>query len=453
VVRGHVAFETRHGSRSGSSPRGAADRGPRGSGDVLSGTFEFAAHMAAHCGTLRNPWTAGQRAIYARQVTLGGRNRRLLVRPSPRRTPPVTQPSEPTHGAFLSRPTPVRGRQEVDGVVVSTVHGAEHILPSIELAAELECPIVALCSGNTHAADAVALGVELDAGSCTAVDIPADYTHPLLAFGTSVLQEADPGEFQQLSVKRNLALLLARLARWDRVLLLDDDVQGLDPGAIERAAGLLPPGGVAAFAAPEFPDNSVVCHAHRLAGGLQDVFVSGGACVVDVLRTGSFFPAIYNQDWLFFYDAVRLGMVIEAGTVRKLWYDPFRDPALAGLQEFGDVLAEGLMSLLHKSASLALADESYWASFLRQRRDFIDGTATRLTQNLDRTASTDALACIAVARKRHCDITPRALKEYICVWRDDTNLWRSRLDSLPDVRSLNGGLRYLDLLGPLVSRL
>ena len=52
---------------------------------------------------------------------------------------------------------------------------------------------------------------------------------------------------------------------------------------------------------PQHPDNSVVCHARRLAGRFQDVFVSGAVLGVHCNSLPlSFFPDIYNEDWFFF---------------------------------------------------------------------------------------------------------------------------------------------------------
>ena len=52
----------------------------------------------------------------------------------------------------------------------------------------------------------------------------------------------------------------------------------------------------------DYPDNSIVCHANRMTEGSQDVFVSGAALAVDCDADIGFFPDIYNEDWLFFFD-------------------------------------------------------------------------------------------------------------------------------------------------------
>ena len=55
---------------------------------------------------------------------------------------------------------------------------------------------------------------------------------------------------------------------------------------------------VVGFQVRNYPDNSVVGHAKRLAGWHQDVFISGGALLVDPRRLNGFFPPIYHEDWL-----------------------------------------------------------------------------------------------------------------------------------------------------------
>ena len=75
--------------------------------------------------------------------------------------------------------------------------------------------------------------------------------------------------------------------------------------AYERLARQLDHSQIAGMVCREYPDNSVVCHARRLAGLPQDNFVSGSARGVrcdDVALP--FFPDIYNEDWFFFSKAV-----------------------------------------------------------------------------------------------------------------------------------------------------
>ena len=106
------------------------------------------------------------------------------------------------------------------------------------------------------------------------------------------------------------------------------------------------------------------------------MFVSGSALLVDTSRIESFFPDVYNEDWFFLFDAVRLGQVCSSGVVSQEKYDPFADSGRAVREEFGDVLAEGLMSLLHYAGGSGRAlTEKYWDAVLDQRRAMLGSIA------------------------------------------------------------------------------
>ncbi len=127
---------------------------------------------------------------------------------------------------------------------------------------------------------------------------------PLLAT-CKLLLRTDDGIFTRksdLSTKRNIALVLARQLGWSRILYLDDDITGLTADDVERASSLLDSFNAVGFRIGGYPDNSVVCHAYREAGGQQDSFVGGGALAVEISRCDSFFPDIYNDDWFYLLD-------------------------------------------------------------------------------------------------------------------------------------------------------
>ena len=103
----------------------------------------------------------------------------------------------------------------------------------------------------------------------------------MLEFSTSEIPAATRTRLGDLSAKRNIGLLLARLVGWHGVLFLDDDIRDVSPRTVRAAGDALRPGRATGMIAADFPDNSVVCHAARLAGLRQDVFVSGSALAVD----------------------------------------------------------------------------------------------------------------------------------------------------------------------------
>ncbi len=138
-----------------------------------------------------------------------------------------------------------------------------------------------------------------------AIDIPDTERLDLPEWRTSQLltgQFARLRPWSDLSAKRNLGLDAQPAAR-----LVASDVPGrrhhrAQPGrrsARERPARHAQAVGLHVCG---FHDHSVVCHAYRDAGGRQQSFIGGGALVVQVDRTRSFFPEVYNDDWFYLLD-------------------------------------------------------------------------------------------------------------------------------------------------------
>ena len=103
-------------------------------------------------------------------------------------------------------------------------------------------------------------------------------------------------------------------------------------------------------------------------GGTRTVFI-GGALLVDLdADSPAPFPPVYNEDRLFLYDALADSAVVVGPPVHQLPYKPYADPGRAGLEEFGDVLGEGLLHLFHEDDPVTVAfDRDYWATVLVKR--------------------------------------------------------------------------------------
>ena len=172
-------------------------------------------------------------------------------------------------------------------------------------------------------------------------------------------------------MKRNIGLVLARMLGWQRVFFLDDDIRDIAYPDLQRTVDMLGSFSAAGMRVTEFPDNSIVCHANRMTGGSQDVFVSGAALAVECDSDIGFFPGIYNEDWFFFFDAASKGQLGNSYLkATQLVYYPFAKPERAAWQEFGDVLAEGLYALLHLHMDVEQATSAYWAFFLEAAAEF-----------------------------------------------------------------------------------
>ena len=275
------------------------------------------------------------------------------------------------HRRLLWQADEATPQAKVDAIIVPTVRPLEFLADAARAARSLGCPLVTLHSpGRTSASQADAqFGRSVD---LIAIDVPEPAQLRLPMLETSRLLAGTIFERRtDVSTKRNLALLLSHMLRWRRVVFLDDDIHVPDPGDLSRAVSLLDTHTAVGLGIAGFPDNSVVCHAFREAGGRQGTFIGAGALAVDVKRNRTFFPNIYNEDWFFVLDAgKRLQPVATVGEVFQEPYDPYR-PARARAEELGDVLAEGTFWLLDQERSASDGDLAHWREFLTKRKRFI----------------------------------------------------------------------------------
>jgi hypothetical protein len=255
--------------------------------------------------------------------------------------------------------------------------------------------------------------------------------------------------------KRNLALAAAIATDVDWVLFVDDDVQALETDAVLAALTHLrhrPDHAVVGWAAVEFPDNSVVHHASRdYLGRPQTCFVGGGALLV---RLGGFvppgFPPVYNEDWLFLFDALDDGRVAMGGDIQQLPKDVYGQLGRAASEEFGDVLAEGLYHLLHVGAPVETAiNPRYWDDVRRTRERLLARIVERLRElhAADPSDGDIVTALRALHGSRHAltRSTPESLAEFVAAWRQDLVTWDDMVASLPRRDTPEEALTYLGL--------
>ncbi len=323
----------------------------------------------------------------------------------------------------------------VDAIFVPTNRPIPFLKTAVRLAQEMGCTLVTLHSGKSAAGEVhatVSPNVDLfpiDIPKVILLNLPRWETSQLLA-GTALASHFD------ISPKRNVALMLSHMLGWSRILFLDDDIIDVNPQDVYQASGLLGLYCAVGLGLVRFPDNSVVCHAYRLAGGSQESFVGAGALVLDarVARIHStFFPDIYNEDWFFLLGTEkRLLPTVSIGHVNQVDYDPFDSPDRARNQEFGDVLAEGIYWLLDQDQSIGDADLRHWADFLHKRKLFIEMVATRTEASvIDQNEKKRRRVALKAADDRLREITPELCEQYVQAWIRDRVRWRQHLDELP----------------------
>jgi hypothetical protein len=348
--------------------------------------------------------------------------------------------------------TPSSGRI-LDAIIVPASRPALHLDHAITLARAAQCRLVVLCSRQALPDDVNQLLTSRSFTQAVVIDLPSGYGHRWLEFATSRpevirrLPEACATRDSDLSTKRNLGLLLARMLGWNRVFFMDDDIRDINLPDLHRTASML---GQQYYSVgmrvSDFPDNSVVCHAHRETGESQDVFVSGSVLAIDCTAPIGFFPDIYNEDWLFFYnDTVERRLAWSSLYATQLRYDPFDDPRRAAGQEFGDVIAEGLYARLHDDRNARYATRGYWADFLVARRIFLDAITVRADKARPEVRQ-KMLASVAAARECSAQIESSLCEQYVRFWREDLGHWEQTLKETPRLSSVAEALSQLGLV-------
>jgi hypothetical protein len=339
-------------------------------------------------------------------------------------------------------------RLALDAIIVPASRPARNLEQAITMARAIQCRLLILCSHQVEPAKVHQLLAERSFNDAIVVKLPDGYRHELLDFRALAwikddLPRACSYYVTDLSTKRNVALILARMLGWRRIFFLDDDIRDIYPPDVLDTVSMLGSCHSAGMRVTYFPDNSAACHAHRATGGLQDVFISGAALAVDCQHDIGFFPDIYNEDWLFFYDNASAGKLGSSGhKLTQLRYDPFADPDRAAWQEFGDVLAEGLYTLLDHGMDWRYATDGYWLNFLEARRRFLEAIVSRAG-----TAEPDIreqlLLSVEMALKCSITIGPGLLERYVLLWRQDLRNWQQRIAEIRPMPSLDAALRAL----------
>jgi glycosyltransferase involved in cell wall biosynthesis len=355
---------------------------------------------------------------------------------------------------------PLRSRRgHLDAIIVPASRPASFLQPAIELSAFLGAFLIVLCSKQTKV-DQVARRVARTPGARALIaQIPLGWEHPEFPSRTSdtKFRKVSAKRNSDLSAKRNLGLLLARFHGLNKIAFVDDDVTLSQTDNIARLAGQLDEHQVAGMVVRRHPDNSVVCHARRLAGMAQDVFVTGAVLGVHCNSLPlSFFPDIYNEDWFFFAKDAAARKLPRVGNARQADYDPFASPDRARCEEFGDLLAEGLYALIGEQDpkvpfddQLRGATRAYWLRFIEARHEAINETKTKLTGFVNRDGDSgqmfSALASLVAAEDQLGSITADFCTDFLEAWRDDVSDWEKFSNRVNNVISTRTAMDFLRL--------
>lgn len=351
----------------------------------------------------------------------------------------------------------------VDAIVVPTFRSAEQIKCAVDLASQARCELLLLYTDEFPPGLADVLA-GLDQGQAMPLALRSGLrNHHLLDLGSDLPQSFASDAALDISRKRNLGLLIGRMRGWTRMLLLDDDIRRLNIEKLSAAAALLDEYPVVGLQVRKYPDASVVGHARRRNGRRQEPFISGGSLLIDPQELNGFFPAIYHEDWLCTINHLRAGEVAIGGMVGQVPYRPFESPERAKNEEFGDILASGLLWLVYARKTTNTVGPldptvdteseayywqeatklSFWAQVLQERAALLK----EVTERLKELHPDDLLArqALEVAQEWCGKLTADEFVAVTKKWLTNLDLWRERLCVLPRVDSVEKALAELAL--------
>ncbi len=373
---------------------------------------------------------------------------------------PAGRPYEPDHGRLLagSKASAVAAgeRAHPDGrrvgaVAVPAARDATHLQQAAKVARVAGHMLIVLCSRECRQDDVRRQLALFDPQVPVLIVDMEGYTFPQRS--RTLECAGRHGWDSDTAVKRNAALLLARRLSLAHVLFLDDDVRRVDPGQVRRAVAVMEAGShrAAGWKFLDYPDNSAVSHAYRRLRkpphGRQGCFIGGGGLLVRIDDDVPHFPlGIYNEDWFFLFPLLVGREVVHLGSLNQLAYDPFRRLGNAPAQEFGDLIAESLFTLLSHQSShqpghqpgrpgpdlvRQFSRSSFWRSALRRRRTFLRELGRQLeTENPRRPAGRETgqfdrvQAAVNAAATAAARIQARQLRAWIKAWLIDEKCWR-----------------------------
>ena len=170
-----------------------------------------------------------------------------------------------------------------------------------------------------------------------------------------------------LPLKRNYALLKSRTDGFKNILIIDDDITNFNETHFNHCLSYLKYNQIVGSLIMGFPDTSVIGHLEILCGYKYNPFLSGSFLFINVEKSNSLFPLIYNEDWIFMIPSIANQSIISVNQVSQLIYNPFTTIRVIQ-QEFGEIITEGLFNLIKTNDYHSRFDSNYWDYFIDLRK-------------------------------------------------------------------------------------
>jgi len=220
-----------------------------------------------------------------------------------------------------------------------------------------------------------------------------------------------------LPQKRNYAIWFSIYNKFTKILFIDDDIRGISSSLLERGASNLDRYTIVGCFVENFPDTSIVGHLEISSGNEIKCFISGSFLFIKPFNTYSFFPLIYNEDWIFMVQYIINKEVCSIGTIYQVPYDPFTSQQKIIFQEFGEIIAEGLFAIINKKLFEFRYNYDLWCEILSNRQNLLFKLKKIISNSLQK-------QLLDTAIEQNYKIHPRDCIDYIKLLEDDIFSWR-----------------------------
>lgn len=353
----------------------------------------------------------------------------------------------------------------IDTIIVPQGRSAEHIDHAAYLARDVGARLISLCSHEAKAEQVAAVLERMGDFEWIAIDIPPGYTIPGVEFlaHKTIPEIAQKDPDWNLSDKRNLGQLMARLAKSERAFFHDDDLYILAK-ALGKVGLMLSNMEIAGLRCGLYPDRSAKMHVRRMIADYHMTrrpldhatasLVSGNSMGFNVRRLRRPFPpGVYNEDWVLQQPSVvKKQAALAEDYYYQSAYNPL-DPERARQEEFGEVLIAGMFHDIEDAwenpAQPHLQDRFFWEKILEAEREFaqnlLDGIEAvpnkryraytpdpRTQQPMPYQQQQELRGSLLAGLDVNVDLDGQNFVDYHEVWREDNIRWADMLNRLPD---------------------
>lgn len=229
-----------------------------------------------------------------------------------------------------------------------------------------------------------------------------------------------------LPAKRNQAIIHSKRLGFDKILLLDDDIRGLTKHIITSGANALNEYHIVGLFVNNFPDTSVIGHIELELGLDIETFISGSCLFLNLDNADLFGPFIpmYNEDWLSMIPSILKNKVASIGVIEQKAYNPYQDVNLAAWQEPGEIIVEGLYTLIASNSYEYRFYNKFWDDFLLVHRESLKALLHNSNFDIHKNIISKALHVSNIVNSDNC-------LEFISHFENDRITWKSKIRDLP----------------------